>query len=157
MDFVRATTVGAVTVILATTLLSGGVVDLTADRPTFSGAGEGDAAVSVVSVPTDVALERGSAEADVYHLRAAPAHVTASAIDGRPILVYELAIPELQFWSVRKYILTEPGDQRLRFTAGTLDGDRIANDSYRATVTIKLDGDRERVVYRRNVTVGVQQ
>jgi hypothetical protein len=160
---VRRLQFGTVAVILVVLVLSGplvGVVDLTPESRGAAELGDGTANVTVVGDPTaDLAITPGRFGTNVSYLRVPPAVVDVDRVTGRPRLLYLVRVPDLGF----ERSVTEPLDERTdgRVTLSMSDRAfahaRIRNDSYRATVVVRVQSfGGTRTVYRRNATLPVR-
>lgn len=155
---VRVATVAVIVVVL---VLSGplvGLVDLTpAEQP--AEVGDGNATVTVVSDPAaDLRFDRGRFGTNVSYLRIPPAVVDVKAVSDRPRLVYVVRVPALDYRGSDAELLTDGGRTRVRISHRAFERGQVTNDSYRATVTIRVQSFAvDRTVYERNVTVPVQR
>ncbi len=147
--------------IVSASVVSGplvGAVDLTrppdADFLTCEG---GTASAEVVEPPGDLSLERGEFGAGTYTVSGKPSVVAVDRVAGCPRLLYRLRVPALQFETrqVRFLDAGQTGELTLPPPAGSVGPDRVDRETYEGTVTIELEGDGRRVLYRTNVTITV--
>ncbi|WP_424017477.1 hypothetical protein ACOZ4N_16630 [Halorientalis pallida] len=161
---VRHLQLGTAAVVLVVLVLSGplvGVVDLTPESRGAAELGDGTANASIVGDPTaDLAITPGRFGTNVSYLRIPPAVVDVRQVEDRPRVLYLVSVPELGF----ERSVTEPLDERvdgrvtLRMDDRAFPHARIRNESYRATVVVRVQSFEEsRTVYRRNVTVPVRE
>lgn len=156
----RSVVVAAALVIVLATVavgpLFGGGVDRTDDRPI----GEGTAAVTVVSVPDNPRFVRGRFGADALYLRLDDATVDVSGVEGRPVVYYELRIPELGYSLATGSVLSTDTTGRLALTheGDTFTKGRIHGVAYDGTVRIwTRTTDGIEVLYERDVRVEVNR
>lgn len=155
---------GTVVVILATAVVAGPLVpganismDSRAEDRLHCGP-NGSANVSVGDVPVDgFSLDRQRFGVETYRLSIPEIPATVETFDGCPVVIYELEVPDLDYVTVSRYYPTDHGGTSLTLSivGGTFEPDRIANDSYEATISVHVEGDERRTVYRQNVTVPV--
>ncbi|RXK47251.1 hypothetical protein [Halorientalis pallida] len=155
---------GTVAVVLVVLVLSGplvGVVDLTPESRGAAELGDGTANVTVTGDPgADLAITSGRFGTNVSYLRIPPAAVDVHHVEERPRLLYLVSVPGLGF----ERSVTEPLDERVDGRVNIPMSDRafahvrVRNDSYRATVVVRVQSFEEtRTVYRRNTTVPVRE
>ncbi|WP_254543748.1 hypothetical protein [Halomarina pelagica] len=147
-------------IVVATLLLSGphGVVDLTPERGSGFGSGEGAASVRDVALPDAATLERGRYGADAYALSVPPARATVRDVTGRPILVYAVSVPDLGYSRVtlRSLDATTTGRVELALARDAFAPDRIDRATYEAELSLTLrSGEEVTVLRRETVTVEV--
>lgn len=163
MDAARAAVYATVGVILGTVVVSGplvGAVDLTTERSGTFAPGTGSADVTVVAVPERARLEKGEFGAGAYYLRVPDATVRIDAIEGQPMLVYKIRIPDLAVTRGTTHFLdaTNAGELALSLEATTFQPDEIDRASYRAELVVLVrGGDTERVLVERTITVTVTE
>lgn len=162
MDAPRAVVYATVALILGVTLASGplvGAVDFTTEREESFAPGTGHADVTVTSVPDRASLEKGQFGSGAYYLRVPDATVRIAAIEGQPMLVYKVRIPDLGFTRGTTHFLdgTVDGEMALSMEETTLDPDEIDREAYAAELVVLVrGGEAEDVLYRGNVTVSVE-
>jgi hypothetical protein len=161
---VRRFQFGTAAVVLAVLVLSGplvGVVDLTPESRGAAELGDGTANASVVGDPaTDLVITPGRFGTNVSYLRIPPVAVDVDRVEGRPRLLYLVQVPRLDFERSVTHSLRGGTDGRvtLRMDDRAFVTESIRNDSYRATVTVRVQSfDGTRTVYRRNATVPVRE
>jgi hypothetical protein len=161
---VRRLQLGTVAVVLAVLVLSGplvGIVDLTPETRGAAELGEGTANATVVGDPTaDLAITPGRFGTNVSYLRIPPAVVDVRRVEDRPRLLYSVSVPRLDFERSVSEPLNERVDGRitLRMDDRAFTNARIRNESYRATVVVRVQSfEGTQTVYRRNATVPVRK
>jgi len=160
MDVERATIWSVVGLVVVTTLVSGplvGAVDLTTepDRPAL---GSGSVTVDSVSLPDRATLTAGRFGADEYTLEVPDATVQITAVEGRPILVYRLSIPERGYTRSTTHFLSDrnTGAYSLSLAADTFVPSTVQNESYEGRLEIVVRAnDSSRVVADRTIPVEV--
>jgi hypothetical protein len=135
-----------------------GAVDVTqTEMPT----GDGSASLSIDSVPAEqITLEQGRFGSGRYHLTAPPAAVTVDRVEGNPAVRYTVDIPSLWITATSRYELagTEGTQLELRPEPIGISPQRVNRDSYDATLAIWVrEGDRERQVFVKRITIEVQR
>lgn len=165
MDADQALVATTVAVIVAVVLASGplvGTVDLTPERATDAGAdvplGNGTAAVSVVSVPDTVRLDRGEFGANAYAVRVPNATVAVATAEGRPFLNYKLRIETLGHTTSALYEIGDRANDRIALTLDPrpIAPDEVNRTEYAGELVVVLTDDRgRRVLYRGTITVEV--
>ncbi|WP_224333839.1 hypothetical protein [Haloprofundus halobius] len=127
--------------------------------------GTGDASVDNVSVAADgVRLERGAYGSASYYLRMPDATARLRSVTGRPMLVYNVRIPELGYERSSTAFLNEsftadgPTTLALTLDDDPVDPERVTESSYEAEVSVLLRTQSERrVLHERTVTVEVEE
>lgn len=161
MDTARATVCTTVILILLTTLISGplvGTVDFTTEHERTFAPGTGQADITVMAVPERARLEQGRYGSGAYYLRIPDATVQIDAIEGQPMLVYKIRLPELGITHATTHFLDETidGEMALSIRETTFDPDEINQEIYPGELIILVRTDNSDVVlYRGNVTVDV--
>jgi len=161
---VRQFQFGTAAVVLVVLVLSGplvGVVDLTPESRGAAELGDGTAEATVVGDPAaDLAITPGRFGTNVSYLRTPPATVDVDRVEGRPRLLYVVRVPRLDF----ERSVTRPldgsvdGRVTLRMDDRAFENRAIRNDSYRATVTVRVQSfDETRTIHRHNATVPVRR
>lgn len=154
--------VATVAIILLTTAVSGpaiSAVDLTASD-SFSGAGLGDGGVTAgdVDLPETMTIERGEFGSGSYYLRVPPATVDLQAVEGRPIVSYQVSVEELGFTRSSVHVVSagDTGQYELTLEEVAFGQDEIHNESYAGELTViaRYD-DAEHVLASHNVTIEV--
>lgn len=151
----------AIACIVAATVVSGpfvGAVDLS--RPPDAGfltCQGGSANAEVVDPPGDLSLERGEFGAGTYTFDGDPAVVEVDNVTGCPRLLYRIEVPALQFETrqVRFLEAGQAGELAIPPPDGSLAPATVDRETYEATVTVELEGDERKVLYRTNVTITV--
>ncbi|MEF8886080.1 MAG: hypothetical protein V5A44_13300 [Haloarculaceae archaeon] len=149
-----------VAVIVTVAVVSGpavGLVDLTT-RP-LEGVGQGSATVDDVEAPETARFDRGLA-ADSYVLTVPDARVHVAAIEGRPLVSYELSIPAMGYSRTTTHFLRadDTGWVALSLESNTFPPGRIDQSSYEGELSLVLRvDDTERELYRGPVTVEVTE
>ena len=160
MEADRAVVWGVVALVVVTTLASGplvGAVDLTQERESTA-YGQGSVTVDNVTLPANATLMAGRFGAGEYTLRVPDAAVQIESVEGRPLLVYKIDIPERGYSRSSTHFLS--ADSAGAFAA-TLADDRFAPDtvdqrSYDAELRLLVRAnDTSRVVAERSITVEV--
>ena len=156
---VRGVQLAVVGLVLFVLVLSSpvlGAVDLTPE--TRDRLGDGTAEATLASEPaTDLRIDRGRFGTGVFYLRIPPAVVDVESVTGRPRVVYRVAVPGLDFERTATTRVTEPGRVRVPVDARALPLAAVANDTYRAEVTVRIQSfETDRVVARRTATVSVR-
>lgn len=166
MDIARVAVWLTVGIIVSVTIISGplvGAVDFTPNTSNDDGTfapGTGKVDVEVHSLPTEAKLEKGSYGAGAYYLRVPDATVNIKRVEGQPMLVYKLRIPEMGFSRGTTHFLDAgtAGTRNIALEEGTLAPDKVTKDSYAGELLILVRaGDGERIVTRQNVTVDVRR
>lgn len=163
MDVERAAIGATVVLVAVTALVSGplvGGVDFTraADDPTAP-AGTGTAEVSVESVPETVVLDRGDFGAGTYHMQAEDAIVRVGDVTGNPHLEYIVEIPALDYVEGRIIRLHDAQGDRMHLAVRPVEiGPRIVReDAYEGTISVRLQSDRNRVLYEAQIRIEVTE
>lgn len=153
----------AVGLVLGVTLVSGplvGFVDFTGHTGSTYCESSGDADVTVREFPVEAfAMEPVNDDGPYYTVTGPPTRVEANGVQGCPVLAIELRIPTLGFKSVRKSFLSTGTDGRvaLSVVGGRFDPERIGNESYRATVELRLEGNVTRTLSERAIILNVSE
>jgi hypothetical protein len=147
-----------VLVVLAVMLASGPLVGVSlTDNPAADGE-PNHVSVSIDEVPDDATLVTDRHNDDLYHLRADPIHITASNVSGRPTVVYRLEVPGLYHTRSAGMFVTEAGSYEVSFDPSNVDSERVEQDRYEGTITVKaFDDNGSRVLVERTVTVEVEE
>lgn len=163
MDGARlAVTVGVV-VILGVTLASGplvGAVDLTRESADESVSGTGNATVTVTSLPDRVSLDRGEYGSEAYYLEVPDAFVRLERVEGEPMVVYKVRIPDLGFVRGTTYFVDSDneGEMALAVERTAIDPASVTRDSYQGQLEVIVrSGTAGRVLRTHNVTVEVSE
>jgi len=122
--------------------------------------GEGNATITVVSMPETLTLEQGRYGNDAYHLRVPDARVDVRKLAGNPILNYNLEIDGLGKSGSSVHFLGEGGEgqRSLSYEGGPIAQSEITQDSYEARLALVLrTNGTERVIYNQSATVEVQR
>jgi hypothetical protein len=156
-DQFRLGVLGVLGVVLLVSSPLVGVVDLTPEARGSGGLGDGTASASVTTLDTDrFRIDRGRFGTGVAYLRLPPVTVTADSVTGQPRLVYRVEVPALEFERTETRLLRETGRVRIGMSARALTRERVNQQSYRATVTVRVQSfEVDRTIYRRNLTVPV--
>ena len=169
MDVASALPSVVVAVIAVTAVISGPLVpvDLTPDTTTCDEdvfPEQGNATVTVRSVPDRVTLSRSEFGADVWRLDIPPARVNVTDIEGRPTVSYRIQIPELGRTAGVRAVLSHctTGRVPLRIDPATFQPGAVHNETYDATLFVTYRGIEngtkiERTLAERNVTVVVRE
>jgi hypothetical protein len=160
MDAERATVWGVVGIVVVTTLVSGPLVDavdLTTES-SHDGLGTGTVTVDSASLPDRGTLTAGRFGAGEYTLRVPDATLELAAVEGRPVLVYRLSIPERGYTRSSTYFLSA-GDAGAFSVAPAEDNyepNTVGADAYggRLQVIVRAN-DSSRVIAERSITVAV--
>jgi hypothetical protein len=135
-----------------------GAVDVSQQGPP---AGEGTAAVTVDSMPTEqIILERGQFGSGRYHIDAPSAVITVDRVAGNPTLRYTVDIPSLWITATSRYELAETSETQMHLRPEPIgiSPQRVDRDSYDGVLTIWIrEGDRERQVFVEQITIEVRQ
>lgn len=147
--------------LLAVAVVSGplvGSVDLTrpqgGDHLVCEG---GTATVRLAEDPGGFTLEAEEFGAGTYVFAGEEAVARVEAVDGCPRLVYRLQVPALGYDGRQVQFLDDGqlGEVVLSPPTGRVAPEEINRTTYDGTVTIELQGDDTRVLYRTNVTIEV--
>lgn len=153
----------AVGLILGVTFISGplvGSIDVTGHAAGTYCEASGSANVTIRDIPVGKFMLEPVDDGDRnFSVVGPPARVNARNVQGCPVLALELKIPELGFRSVRKSFLSPGGDSdvTLAVVGGQFDPERITNESYRATVELRLAGDETRTLYNQTTEIPVSE
>jgi hypothetical protein len=150
---------GTVAAILLLTVATGplGLYDVPETQATDS-LGEGNASITVVSVPERIPLEQGRYGNDEYHLRVPSAVVDVDNLTGNPILNYNLDIPAMGKSKSSVHFLGEAGEGRYHasFADSQMAAGEVTQKSYEARVelVIRTNGT-SRVIHTQPATIEV--
>lgn len=156
-DWTSVLAVGVVAlVLLASGPLAGGLVRPSGTPTTVD---DGNATVAGVSVPTEaLEISPGRFGTDVTYLRIPDAQVRLASVTDHPRLVYRIEVPALDAELTTTRIVADCGSYRLSIRDHGMDPATVSNDSYDATVTVRVQSFAlDRTVYRENVTVEVNR
>lgn len=154
--YVQLAVVGFVLFVLVISSPVLGAVDLTpASRDRL---GDGTANATLAFEPADgMRIDRGRFGTDVFYLRIPAAVVDVESVSGRPRLVYQVAVPGLDFERTATARIERSGRVRVPMDARAFTYAQVANESYRATVSVRVQSfETDRVVARRSVTIPVR-
>ncbi|WP_335999503.1 hypothetical protein [Halorientalis halophila] len=150
----------AVALILLGTLASGPLAIASDRNERVDGVGSGSITVEDVTLPETVALRQGRYGEDSYYVDVPDAHVQIAALEGRPVLTYKLAIPELSYTRESAFFLgPETGSKMtLSLQRDQLPPEEVTNDSYAGELrVVDRTGDESRVLANQTVTVEVKR
>ena len=156
-DWVSGVAVTIVVVVLvASGPLAGGLVQPSGTPTTVD---EGDASVESATVPVeDLRISPGRFGTKVSYVRVPDATVDLAAVTDRPRLLYRVEIPALDADLTASKIVTDRGTHRLHVGDYGLDSGTVTNESYDATVTVRVQSFTvDRTILERNVTVAVDR
>jgi hypothetical protein len=155
---IRWATVAVIGVVLLASGPLVGAVDLTPERRDQT-VGDGTAAAALTSNPTDgLRIDRGRFGTNVSYLRIPPIRVDVRDVTGRPRLLAKLRVPALGFDRSATRVLSSDtaGPVVLRLSPRAFTPDRIANDTYRGRLTVRVQSfERDTVIVNRSVTIPV--
>jgi hypothetical protein len=120
----------------------------------------GNVDVSVVDLPDMLTLERTTFGASTFVLESNMASVNVSNVEGNPLVVYDLFVPELEYNRQAYRILSPDVDGVLTLTqdSASIQPYRVNDTTYNATITILVRSDvGKRVLTEKNVTIRVGQ
>lgn len=164
MDLTRGLVGGTAAIIIGVALLSGpllGAVDLTQARSDDRGTlGYGSAEATVVSLPDDPRLVKGEYGSETYYLRVGAATVDVSNVEGRPMLVYKIRIPELGYARGTTTFLDSGanGPRQFSIEEDAIPPEQVTREQYEGElVVIVRSGNEGRVIERKAVTVTVEE
>jgi hypothetical protein len=160
MDADRAVVWGVVGLGVVTTLASGplvGAVDLTTESETPA-YGEGSVSIQSTALPENATLSAGRFGAGQYTLRVPDAAVQIAAVEGRPLLVYKIELPDRGYSRSSTHFLS--ADSVGSFSAPLADDsfapDTVDQRSYDAELQLLVRANESsRVVAERSITVEV--
>lgn len=160
IDYASVPAVLAVTIVTVTLVVTGPAVGAVGSQPAerTGTLGDGDATVHTVTFDDEPRITPGRFGSGARYLRVPALEATVGAVTGRPRLVYVFAVPELGFERVGTALLDDAGRSTVtvEMSDRAFDPDRIENDSYRATVTVRVQSfTTDRILRRQNVTVEV--
>ena len=161
MQRARRVVGGTVALVLLVVLVTGplvGAVDLTRERDPTAGLGQGNATVTVESMPERATLAQGDYGADSYYLRVPAAAVRLSNVSERPLLAYAIDVPNLSYSRTTSHFVSDQSEGRFEVTLqeDTIVASKVQQSSYAAQLRLILRGDAERTIATRNVTVEVR-
>jgi len=153
---VQLAVVGLVLFVLVLSSPVLGAVDLTPE--TRDRLGDGRAEATLVSDPAaDLFIDRGRFGTRVFYLRVPTAVVDVESVTGRPRVVYRVAVPGLDFERTATARVTDPGRVRVPVDARAVPLAAVANDTYRAEITVRVQSfEIDRVVAQRTATIPVE-
>lgn len=145
-------------VVAVSLIATGPLIGVDATGPQATEFGDGTASVADVSIETSaLAVTAGRFGTDVDYLRIPAAVVRVDAVDGRPRLVYAVEVPALGVSHSDQVVFTDSGTYRLDPDDRAFERGSLSNESYDATLTVRVQSFTESTtVYRENVTVEVQ-
>ena len=158
MDRTRGVTYATVAVVVLVTAATGPVGLIAIPEAGAEGAlGTGSAAVSVVSSPDTVRIDRGEYGTDTFNLRVPDTVLDVESVDGSPILTYAIAIDELGYSRSSVHVLSSDreGTIRVGIEGDTFESGELTADRYDAQLRLVLRGNETRTVYSKPVTVVV--
>ena len=159
MDIERGVVSVTALVIIALAVATGplGLVDPSTEE--MATPETGNATIAVGDIPETATLDAGQHGTDLFVLRIPDTTIEVSRLRGNPILDYSLKIQGIGFKGTSVYFLDGQGEGplTLSFDRETLDPGRIDQDSYEATLSLTLRGERERVVFEHPVTIEVKR
>lgn len=121
--------------------------------------GEGDAEVRILSAPAeDLRLTAGRFGADVAYLRLPTLSLSVAERTGRPELLYEVRVPELDVQARERTILgPRTGDTlRIHLADEGLPATALQRDRYDGRILVRLQSfSTERTLLNRSVAVEV--
>jgi hypothetical protein len=164
MEYHRGMLVLTVTIIVATTLVSGplvGAVDFTTTKEDTLLSDETDrATIRIAAEPQgNVTLDRGEFGNEVYSLNVPDVTIRAPLVRGTPRVTYQIRIRELRYSRVTSYFLGS--DQQgetitLDVQSDTIERGEVTEPQYRGELIVTVhDSDGATAVYRTNRTVVV--
>lgn len=117
----------------------------------------GTATVDVTEPPGGFTLEAERFGAGTYTFSGEDATADVGAVEGCPRLVYRLQVPALGVDARQVTFLSEDdrGPVVLSPPRPSVAPDEVDRDAYDGTVSVELQGDSRRVLFRTNVTVEV--
>ena len=145
-------------VIVVSLVATGPLVGVDATGPPATEFGDGTASVADVTVDTgELAVTAGRFGTDDDYLRVPVAVVDVESVSGRPRLVYVVEVPALDLSLTEQAVLTSTSTTRLNPDDRGFERGSLANESYDATLTLRVQSFTESTtVYRENVTVEVR-
>lgn len=147
-----------VLVVLSVTLVSGPLVGVSLTDETAADGEPSHVTVDVESVPGGATLASDRHNDDLYHLRADAVHITATNVSGRPTVVYQLEVPELNHTRSVGMFVTEAGTYEVSFDPSSIEAERVEQDRYEGRITVYVfDDDGDRLLVERTVTVEVEE
>ena len=162
MDADRAVVWAVVALVVMTTIASGplvGAVNLTQERESTA-YGQGSVTVDNATLPANATLSAGRFGAGEYTLRVPDAAVGIAGVEGRPLLVYKIDIPERGYSRSSTHFLST--DSVGSFAASIADDsvapDTVNRSAYDAELRLLVRAnDTSRVVAERSITVEVEE
>lgn len=141
-------------------LVPGFDVTASADSRGLGDVGSGAVSVGAVSVPNDPAtLDRGEYGSGAYYLDAPPATVAIESVTGRPMVGYELRIPELGYTGSTVAFLSasDAGTLTLTLDRKPFAPDRVSSGSYRGETRVfaRANGEK-RLLYEASIRIEVR-
>lgn len=121
--------------------------------------GTGNASVLVDDVPDELRLEEGSFGDGMYHLQENQVLAEVEAVDGNPILGYNIYIANLGFGKQSYRVLSPDTNGAVVLTqdSATFPQDEVVQNEYQATLTVFVrEADGKRVIVEKEVTVIVE-
>lgn len=157
MDPDRVETVVAVAILLVV-LLSGPVGGLSpSGGPQRVGDGDADVVVQRAA-GEDLEVTAGRFGTKGGYLRISDLVADVRSVTGRPELVYQVTVPELDLEARRRHVLgpDSTGTVRLSLDDRGLPSEALAAESYRGLVVVRVQSfSTERIVLNRSVAVPV--
>lgn len=145
-------------VVLSVTLASGPLVGVSLTDETAASGGPSHATVDVDSAPDAATLAPDRHNDELYHLRADAVHITATNVSGRPTVVYQLEVPELNHTRSVGMFVTDSGTYEVSFDPSSIEAERVDQDRYEGRITLYVfDDDGDRLLVERTVTVEVEE
>ena len=149
MDVSRVLPTATLTIIVITAMLSGpiGPIDLTTRSPECAEntpIGSGNATVSSISIPEKAQLRKSEFGAEVYRLEVPDVIVNVSAVQGRPLIVYRVHVPELERTIGTTTVLSHCtlGPRNLSISAASFEPERITQPKYMASLKVVYRGSK---------------
>jgi hypothetical protein len=152
---------GTVVAILILTVATGplGLYDVPETQATDS-LGEGNATITVISMPETIPLEKGRYGNDEYHLRVPSAVINIENLSGNPILNYNLDIPAMGKSKSSVHFLGVAGEGRYNasFAESAMAAGEVTQQSYDAQLelVVRTNGT-ERIIANRTATIEVSE
>ncbi|MFC7249152.1 hypothetical protein ACFQJ5_04780 [Halomicroarcula sp. GCM10025324] len=145
-------------VIVVSLVATGPLVGVDATGPPATEFGDGTASVGDVAIDTtELVVTPGRFGTDVDYLRVPTAVVQVDSVSGRPRLIYVVEVPALDRSLTDQAVLTSASTTRLDPDDQAFERGQLGNESYDATLTVRVQSFTEsKTVYRANVSVEVQ-
>lgn len=124
-----------------------------------SAIGNGHAQLAVIDPPDRATLEPAD-YADTHHLRVPETSVSVSNVEGAPLLTVSIDIDELGYSRSSVFTLREQssGTRSYGIEDGSIDSDRIHEDTYEGTLRFVLrDDDGRSVLSESPITIEVTE